>query len=135
MNLLSSIPPDLKQNLFYTVFFIFLHNFLAIFFSSGVLVSIILLLVRPSRWSTLLLLGFIILLFGFEYNKHIVEPLKEQTLNSLITIQEHNKVRRIVNLVLVKALPRLLPLLGGFLVFLGIVLKIMPRRQNMREKN
>ena len=128
------MPADLKQNIFYTVLFIFLHNFVAVFFLLGVIFSALLLIIRPSRCSTLLVFGFMILLFAFEYNKHIVEPLKEQTLNSLITIQEHNKVRRVVNIVLVKGLPRGLPLLGWTLVAAGIGLKVFSKK-NKNSKN
>src|SRR3990172_6050158 len=102
------MSPDLKQNIFYTVFFIFLHNFSAIFYFTGIVISAILLLIKPTRWKALLLFGFIILLFAFEYKKHIVEPLKQQTLNSLITVRQHYKTERVVNIVLVKALPLLL---------------------------
>lgn len=129
------MPADLKQNIFYAVLFIFMHNFAAIFYGIGIALSALLLFIRPSRWGILLLFGFIILLFGFEYNKHIVEPLKEQTLNSLITIQEHNKVRRSVNIVLVKVLPRGLPLLGWMLVAGGIGLKIFSREKRRSTPN
>lgn len=122
------MPADLKQNIFYTILFIAMHNFAAIFYAAGIVFSAVLLFIRPSRWGILFLFGFIILLFSFEYNKHIVEPLKEQTLNSLITLQEHNKVRRVVNLVLVKGLPRGLPLLGWTLVATGVGLKIFSRK-------
>ncbi|OGK27626.1 hypothetical protein A3C28_04745 [Candidatus Roizmanbacteria bacterium RIFCSPHIGHO2_02_FULL_39_9] len=129
------MPADLKQNIFYTVLFIFMHNFAAIFYGIGIALSALLLFMRPSRWGILLLFGFIILLFGFEYNKHIVEPLKDQTLNSLITVQEHNKVRRAVNLVLVKGLPRGLPLLGWTLVTGGVGLYIFSRTNKKSRKN
>jgi hypothetical protein len=128
------MPADLKQNIFYAGLFIFMHNFAAIFYGIGIVFSALLLFIRPSRWGILFLFGFIILLFGFEYNKHIVEPLKEQTLNSLITIQEHNKVRRMVNLVLVKGLPRGLPLLGWTLVAGGVGLYVFSRTNKKSRK-
>lgn len=118
------MSPDLKQNLFYTLYFIFLHNFSAIFYFTGIIFSAALLFFKPTRWKALLLFGFIILLFAFEYNKHIVEPLKEQTINSLITVRQHYKTQKAVNLVLVKVLPVLLPLSGWFLVFTGLYLRI-----------
>ena len=125
------MSPDLKQNIFYTVFFIFLHNFSAIFYFTGIVISSILLLIKPTRWKTLLLFGFIILLFAFEYKKHIVEPLKQQTLNSLITVRQHYKTERVVNIVLVKALPLLLPLSGWSLVIFGFLLML---RKGKKEK-
>lgn len=110
------ITPDLKQNIFYTLYFTITHNALALFYFSGIIFAIGLSLYRPSRKSVLLLLGFSLLLFGFQYNKHILEGLREQTLNALITIQEHNKVRRIINIITLKLLPLFFPLTGGFLV-------------------
>ncbi len=110
------ITPDLKQNLLYTIFFTVTHNLPALVYSAGILFAAILSVLKPTRKSVLLLIGFIILLFGYEYEKHILDGLREQTLNALITIQEHNKVRRIVNLVLVKALPVVLPVTGWLLV-------------------
>lgn len=126
------MSPDLKQNIFYTVYFIILHNFSAIFYFMGIIISGLLLLIKPARWKVFLLFGFIILLFAFEYNKHIVEPLKEQTLNSLITVRQHFKVYRIVDIVLVKALPRFLPPSGWFLVLTGFFLLL---KNNKKSKN
>ncbi len=113
------ITPDLKQNIIITVYLTIVHNFVAFTYSMGILVSIFLALRKPSRATIFLLLGFILLLFGFEYQKHILDALKEQTINSLITIQEHHQVRRIVNGVLIKLIPFLLPFTGWCLVFLG----------------
>ncbi|MBI4973837.1 hypothetical protein HZC27_04475 [Candidatus Roizmanbacteria bacterium] len=113
------ITPDLKQNIFYALFFTITHNALALFYFCGMLVAIGLSLYRPSRKSIFLLLGFSLLLFGFEYNKHILEGLREQTLNALITIQEHNKVRRIINIITLKLLPFFLPVAGWGLVLLS----------------
>lgn len=124
------ITPELRQNIFYTVYFTVTHNALAIFYAAGIGAAIILSIVKPSRKSVILLLGFIVLLFSFEYSKHIEEGLKQQTLNSLITIQEHNQVRRIVNIVTSKLLPRGLPVLGWLMVGLSgyLYLKRSPRK-------
>lgn len=120
------ITPDLKQNIFYTVYFTVTHNFLAFLYLAGIIGSLVYALIKPTRKSIFLLIGFIILLFAYEYNKHIVDGLREQTLNALITIQEHNKVRRIINIITLKILPFFLPIggwslvaLGGFLHFKG----------------
>lgn len=125
------MSPDLKQNIFYTTYFIFLHNFSAIFYFSGIVISALLLLIKPTRWKTLLLFGFILLLFGFEYNKHIAEPLKQQTINSLITVRQHYKVYRIVDFALIKVLPRLLPLTGWSLVIMGFFLLSRSKKRKL----
>lgn len=124
------ITPELQQNIFYTLYFTVTHNALAIFYAAGILAAVILSIVKPSRKSVILLLGFIVLLFSFEYSKHIEEGLKQQTLNSLITIQEHNQVRRIVNIVTSKLLPRGLPVLGWLMVGISgyLYLKHSPKK-------
>lgn len=106
------ISADLKQNVFYMLLFLISHNAFAIFCVAGIIVGIILSIYKPSRTHVVLLLGFIVLLFAFEYIKHIVGPLREQTINSLVTDKPHNTVTRIVNFSLLRALPLFLPLLG-----------------------
>lgn len=116
------ITPDLKQNILLTMYLTIADNFIAIVYATGILISALLAIRKPSRAFIFLLLGFILLLFGFEYQKHILEGLKEQTINALITVQEHNKVRRLVNIVLVKAAPILIPLFGWIFVIVGVYL-------------
>ena len=116
------ITPDLKQNILYTVYFTVIHNIPVFVYGTGILVAVIFAIIKPARSYIFFLLGFILLLFAYEYQKHILDGLKEQTINALITIQEHNKVRRIVNIVLIKLLPFFLPLIGWVFVLLGVYL-------------
>jgi len=115
-------PPDLKQNILYTVYFTVTHNIPVFIYGTGILIFALFAIIKPRRSFILLLLGCIVLLFAFEYEKHILDGLKEQTINALITIQEHNFVRRIINIFLVKLLPLLMPLMGWMLVIGGIFL-------------
>ncbi|MFA5136358.1 MAG: hypothetical protein WC489_03100 [Patescibacteria group bacterium] len=124
------IPPDLKQNIFYTLYFTIIHNGVAILYFIGILISAFLSLLKPSRKHVLLLLGFSLLLLGFEYNKHILEGLREQTINALITIQEHNKVRRLINIFYLKALPLFLPVTGWVFIVAAIYLHVKGKRSN-----
>lgn len=116
------ITPDLKQNILYAVYFTITHNIPVIIYGLGIFISAVLAIKRPSRSLIFFLLGFILLLFGYEYQKHILDGLREQTINALITVQEHNKVRRIINLVLIKGAPILLPLVGWMSVGFGAFL-------------
>ena len=84
-----TIPADLKQNIFYTVYFTVTHNLPVFFYGGGILVFALLAIIKPRRSFILLLLGCILLLFAFEYEKHILDGLKEQTINALITIKEY----------------------------------------------
>ena len=113
------ITPDLKQNVFYMVYFVILHNWQAIAYILGLVLSAVAAVARPRRSFVLLLIGFFCLLFGFEYSKHIQEGLKEQTVQSLITIQEHSKVRRIVTTSIDKLIPLGLSIFGWLSVILG----------------
>ncbi|MFZ2026086.1 MAG: hypothetical protein WAV30_02250 [Microgenomates group bacterium] len=117
-----ALTPELKQNIFYTVYFTVTHNIPVFVYGIGILVSAVLAILKPKRSYVLFLLGFIILLFAFEYQKHIVDGLKEQTINALITIQEHNLVRRIINIVLIKLLPIGMPVVGWTFIILGAYL-------------
>jgi hypothetical protein len=74
---------SLTDGLIDTVFLTFIHNQDAIGYFLGIIISIGLLFYRPSRTNLLLLIGFIFLLFGFEYNKHIIAPLEDQTISSI----------------------------------------------------
>lgn len=97
-----------------TIYLTFAHNEYAIAFFIGALMSFISLLVKPSRRSTLLLISFTTLLLGFEYEKHIMEPLMEQTLQSLQV--DGNSGRS--GIFLVRAFQKLLPF-GFFIIGWG----------------
>ena len=113
------ISPDLKQNIALTVYLTVADNFAAVLYAVGIAAAALLAIRKPSRYTIFLLLGFILLLFGFEYSKHIVEGLKEQTVNALITVQEHYTVRRIVTIAIAKAAPLFFPLMGWIFVLTG----------------
>lgn len=123
-----SITPDLKHNILLTIYLTIADNFIAVIYALGIGVSALLAIRKPTRYAVFLLLGFILLLFGFEYNKHILEGLKEQTINALITVQEHNTVRRLINILLVKAIPLLLPFFGWIFVITGAYLFYKERK-------
>lgn len=113
---------DLQQNVFYAVYFTVTHNLPVFIYGACICISALMAIIKPKRSYVLFLLGFIILLFAFEYQKHILDGLKEQTINALITVQEHNLVRRIVNIILIKLLPLGMPVVGWSFVILGIYL-------------
>lgn len=119
MNLFE-MPADVRQNIFYTLYFIVLHNFWAIIYVIGMVTSISLALYRPTRAYILFFLGFTVLFFNFEYNKHIAEGLREQTLNSLVTERASATIPRILNIALIRLPPLILPLIGWGLILLAI---------------
>ncbi len=116
-----AVTPDLQQNIVNTVYLLFAHNYIAFAYFSGVLIGIYLALSRPSRYSTLILLGFAVLLFSFEYDKHLIDPLRNQTITSLITATPHYKVSRIIDLFISEVLPILFYVTGWVLLFMAII--------------
>ncbi|MEI6533345.1 MAG: hypothetical protein WCO06_05900 [Candidatus Roizmanbacteria bacterium] len=126
MNTLFDMPADLKQNIFYTIYFIILHNFLAIIFAIGIVVSLGMAFYKPSRKTLFIFIGFILFLFAFEYNKHIAEPLTEQTVNSLITEVPRYKLQSFISKFLIRIVPALLYIGGA--VSIGLAGFIHTRR-------
>jgi len=104
----------LKTSLLNTAFLTFSHNQYAIAFFFGILLAILILLKKPSRYATLLLIGFATLLLGFEYDKHIIEPLQNQTLESLSLDASEAST----SLFLVRTFQKLLPI-GFFIIGWG----------------
>lgn len=133
------IAPDTQQNLLYTIYFIITHNFEAILYSVGILISLVLALYKPTRGKILMMWGFIILLFAFEYDKHILEPLRQQTIGSLITERQSWRIEHTINYVTMRVLPKLLPFIGWVLVVSGIffdkILKTAREKLHLSDKS
>jgi hypothetical protein len=114
--------PDIQQNMFYTLYFLILHNILPIMFLGGLLLATAWALYKPARKAIFLMIGCALLLFSFEYSKHIVEGLKEQTLNSVITETPHDKLERLITVTLSKILPLVLNITGVAALLVGVFL-------------
>ena len=116
------LSPDLRQNIVVTLYLLFVHNYIAFAYLAGLIIGIILSLYRPSRFATMIFLAFAILLFSFEYDKHLIAAFREQTLNSLITITPHFRLQRLLNLLISDVLPVIFYLIGWGLLFASIIL-------------
>lgn len=116
----AAITLDLQQNILVTIYLLFSHNYIAFAYFAGLVISIILAIYRPSRFTTFAFLGFAILLFSFEYDKHIIEGFRQQTLNSLITVTPHFKVQKLIDLVITHLLPVIFYVAGWFFIYLAI---------------
>lgn len=119
---MNSPASDLSFNLVHTLYAIFIHNYILLAYLGGLLLSILISLKRPSRFALFLLMGFVILVFSFEYDKHIADGLRKQTLQSLITAVAHTKVEKWVNLVIGEILPIFFYILGWGLIYVAIVI-------------
>ncbi len=125
------MAPDTQQNLLYTIYFTLIHNFEALFYASCIVMVTLWALYQPTRAKITIMWGLLILLFAFEYNKHILEPLREQTINALITERQSWRIEHYINKVTTRILPRGLPLLGWILTISGSILEV----KNFRKKN
>ena len=110
----------LTSGIINTVFLTFLHNQYAIAFLSGALISLALLIYKPSRYPIFLLIGFTILLIGFEYDKHIIQPLQDQTIASLGVGDSDTSAK----LLLLRTFQKLIPI-GFFTVGWGLIFSVI----------
>lgn len=116
------LTPDLKQNAIVALYLLFIHNYVVFAYVGGTVISIIIALIRPSRFIICMALGFAVLAFAFEYDKHLIVPLREQTLKSLITITPHYKLEKLINLGLSNILPMFLYICGWSLIYIAIII-------------
>lgn len=130
---MESVLPtaDLQQSIINTVYLTFAHNYIAFAYLIGVIIGISLSFFRPSRFSTLILLGFVVLLFSYEYDKHIIDPLRNQTLQSLISTKPHFKVQKLINLLISEILPIFFYVSGWALIFAAILKKGMEGKKKI----
>jgi hypothetical protein len=113
------MAPDTRQNILYAIYFLITHNAEALFYALCIIVTTILAIFKPTRGKIFIMWGFIILLFAFEYNKHILEPLRQQTITSLITERQSHRIEHTINYTLTRVLPKGLPIAGWMLVIFG----------------
>lgn len=110
--------PALTDSLFSTVYSTFDHNNLVIAYVLAALFSAYLLFRHPNRFHSLLLFGFSILTLNFEYEKHIIAPLREQTLMALAPDPNvHLKLQQYTDLILSVLIPISLFIIGWVLIF------------------
>lgn len=118
-----NLSPDLSGNIIQTIYLLFSHNYIVFAYFLGLLVSLFINIKNPSRYATFLLLGFALLVFSFEYDKHIVSGLRDQTMLSLITEKPHYTAERWINLVTSNVLPIFFYISGWCFLFLAILIK------------
>lgn len=113
---------DLTQGVIRTLYLTFAHNELVIAYVFGLVISAVMAFKRPNRFYLLLLIGFAILAFNFEYDKHIIEALREQTLTSIVTDpSKHFRAQRLLRLVISELVPVILYIAGWGCIFAAII--------------
>lgn len=121
---MTPITPDLQQNIFVTFYLTIAHNYVAIFYFLGLIIVTMWAFYKPSRPLILAIAGFALLLFIFEYNKHLAIEFKNQTYNALITEKQHYKAERIINFFFNTVLPICTPILGWLLLICACIMGI-----------
>lgn len=116
-----SIAPDLSQSLITALYSLFSHNYEALAYFTGMMIGIILLIKKPSRFATFIMLGFAMLLFQYEYDKHLVSALRDQTLTSLSTARPHLRFQRIVSVIITELMPIVLYIAGWGMIYISII--------------
>ncbi len=114
---------DLSSNVIHTIYALFIHNYILLAYLLGLIISVFIAFKKPSRFSLFLILGFAILAFSFEYDKHIVEGLRQQTLQSLITAQPHQRIQKWTSLIIGEILPIFFYVFGWLMIYLAILIE------------
>ena len=111
----------LGQGIFQLIYFTYLHNQLVIGMLAAALVSLWLLIKKPTRQLVFFFLGFLILIFHFEYQKHIVQDLADQTISTLFLEEGHYRFRWLTKVAIYHGLPLLMWLAGWGSIILGLI--------------
>lgn len=118
------ISSVLQKGLFDLMYFTWLHNSEALAYFAGCILTLFLQFKKPSRTYLLLFIGFLLLLLQFQYLKHIVEPLEQQTLQTVLQQGSQGlRFSRITSIVLNKIIPIGLYLGGWGSIFWAIIKK------------
>ncbi len=129
------MTPDLSQGILRTVYLTFAHNELVMAYVAGLCISAIMAFKKPNRFYLSLLIGFAILAFNFEYDKHIIDSLREQTLVSIVADPgKHFKVQRFISLVITELVPVVLFLAGWGMIFVAIISQGLKSTQRELKK-
>ena len=112
-----------------TIYLTFIHNKELVGYVFGFIVMIFVTLIKPSRSNFLITFGFLILGFGFEYDKHIINALREQTINALQVGQGISATYiNFINIFLTHLLPILFWLTGWGVLLLGLIVGGVKRK-------
>lgn len=112
----------LLSNLISTFFSFYAHNGPVIFYGLGIVFAFLFLIARPKRRYVAALLGFLLLLFSFEYQKHFTAHFNSHLVMQLtdpkLQAEEYGLLSRFFN----QLLPIGLDIGGWFLLFLALFL-------------
>ena len=114
---------ELADNLLSTIYSTFDHNKIVIAYFSAALLSAFLVFKKPTRYHVLLLFGFALLAFTYEYEKHIIAPLRDQTLQAVAPDPNyHIRTQKYLDIFLSVLVPIGLYIVGWGLIFWALIL-------------
>ena len=119
------MPPDqnLSINIINTIYATFDHNKIVIGYIGALILAAFLVFKKPTRFHLLLLFGFAILTFNYEYEKHIIAPLREQTLQAVTPDPTLNiRTQRYMDVFLSVLVPIGLFITGWGLIFWAMII-------------
>ncbi|MBD3279341.1 MAG: hypothetical protein GF390_01365 [Candidatus Pacebacteria bacterium] len=123
------MAPTIKTGLVQLIYFTWLHNDQALALFIGIMITAVLLFLRPKRITMFFLLGFVFLLARFEYLKHIADPLHAQTLNTVVQEDGHFRARKYLDLFFNDLVPLGLYLVGWGSLLLGVIMSGLQGRK------
>ncbi|MBQ6437975.1 hypothetical protein IJJ12_01165 [bacterium] len=110
----------LGQGIFQLIYFTYLHNQLVIGFLLTAGVALYALIKKPTRERVFWFVGFLVLMLHFEYQKHIVADLADQTIATLFLEEGHYRFRWLTQVFIYHAIPLVMWLVGWGSVILGL---------------
>ncbi len=97
------------------------HNALVFYLGLLLLVVVIRLIAKPSRYYVLLMIGLSVLVFSFEYQKHLVPHFFSHLLDPIVDPSTHGRTYRYSSLFISQVFPVLLDILGWFMIALAMI--------------
>src|SRR3989344_3646401 len=124
---------SLKTGIFQLLYFTFMHNADAIAYLIGIGFVFALLMWKPRRILVLFLIGFILLELRFQYLKHIVDPLYDQTVGAMLQGGTFFRTRRLLDLFMNDLIPLGLYFGGWGSLMLGIFFAVKPSSSSKKQ--
>lgn len=119
------ISQNLQQGLFNLIYFTWLHNSQAIAYFFGIILTLYLQFKNPNRKNLLFFVGFLFLFINFEYQKHFVDPILEQTLQTVLEQgATGQRFQQITNLFLQKIIPFSMYIIGWGSIFWALFISL-----------
>lgn len=102
-------------NLINTSYSFYTHNWQLVYFGGFAFLCFLRLMFKPSRFYVFMLLGFLILLFEFEYTKHLIPHVRENV-TELILVDPARRSFNFANTFFSKLFPIFMQAFGWFLI-------------------